>query len=278
MMEYCIKKYIDEYKSVISELISNDQFVREDIMGCLNRYPQFGQIVEGEFGILGVGAFTGTNKMTSMTLYVTPSKRNEGIGSLLLNSIEEKMRSVGVEKAICDFLVNEQEQSFMYKNGYKKWFCSNNMTYTGVKLPVAHNDIVNYEDRDYEECQKIYSESFHKMRLSVGLESKLSQPSAEDRKDYKDSAENSFVMRDNNQIVAFLRIEDNEIVTVAVGVEHQGKGFGKSMISFAVNELLDRGCTNLHLWVVDGNPAKSLYEKLGFKMERKHEFVIKSIK
>ena len=49
------------------------------------------------------------------------------------------------------------------------------------------------------------------------------------------------------------------------------------MSSYSVNKLLDRGCQKVDLWVVEGNPAKFLYEKLGFAMERMHEFVIKSI-
>lgn len=277
-MELCIKAYKDEYKSIVSDLISDNSFVREDIIGCLDRCPQCGWIVEGECGVLAVGVFTGASKKTSMTLYVKASKRKEGIGSMLLKSLEESMRSVGVEEAVCDFKANELEKSFLYKNRYKHWFHSNLMAYTDCKLIVDNDEIVNYEDEYYNECQKVFSESFHKMRLSVGLESTLSLPSEKERREYKENAENIFVLRHNNQIVAVVRIEDNEIDAVAVGVEHQGKGYGKSLVSYAVNKLLDRGCIKVTLWVVEGNPAKFLYEKLGFIAERTHEFVVKSIK
>ena len=55
-------------------------------------------------------------------------------------------------------------------------------------------------------------------------------------------------------------------------------GYGKNMVSYSVNKLLDRGYKRVTLWVVEGNPAKLLYEKLGFTTERTHEFAIKSIK
>jgi GNAT superfamily N-acetyltransferase len=278
MMELCIKEYKNEYKSVISDLISDNNFVREDIVGCLDRCPQFGRIVEGMYGVIAVGVFTGTSKKTSMTLYVNPSKRKEGIGSMLIKSLEESMRTVGVEEAVCDFKANELEKSFLYKNGYKNWFYSNFMTYTGGKLAIDNNEIINYEDKYYGECQKVFSESFHKMRLLAGLESTVSPPSEEERREYKENAENIFVLRDSNQIVAVVRLEGDEIDAVAVGVEHQGKGYGKSLVSYAVDKLLDRGCTKVRLWVVEGNSAKFLYEKLGFITERTHEFVVKSIK
>ncbi|MBU3130158.1 GNAT family N-acetyltransferase [Clostridium tagluense] len=278
MMELSIKEYKNKYKSVISDFITDNSFVREDIVGCLDRWPQYGLIVKGEYGVLAVGVFSGESKTTSMTLYVKASKRKEGIGSMLIKSIEESMRNVGVEEVVCDFKANELEKSFLYKNGYKHWFYSNFMTYTGGKLAVANHEIINYEDKYYAECQKVFSESFHKMRLLVGLESTLSLPSEEERKEYKENAENIFVLRDSNKIVAVVRLEGNEIDAVAVSVEDQGKGYGKSLVSYAVDKLLDRGCTKVHLWVVEGNSAKFLYEKLDFITERTHEFVIKSIK
>ena len=277
-MGLCLKEYKSEYKSAIVDLISDNNFVREDIIGCLGRWPQHGTIVEVESEVIGVGVFTGVSKMTSMTLYVKPSKRKEGIGTALLKSLEDNMRIVGVEEVVCDFRVNELEKAFLYKNGYNHWFNSNFMIYAGGKLAVGNLEIINYEDKYYHECEKILSESFHKMRLSVGLESTLSLPSAEERNQYKENAENIFLLRDNNQIVAAVRLEGNEIDSVAVGVEHQHKGYGKALVSYAVNELLDRGCIKVTLWVVEGNSARFLYEKIGFIKERTHEFVIKSIK
>lgn len=277
-MDKKIKQYENVYKSAISELISEDRFVREDIIRCLEQWPQYGMVVEDGSGVLAVGVFTGEDKKRGMTLYVKPSRRKEGIGTMLLKVLEDNMKSVGVEEIVCDFKVNELEKAFLYKNGYRCWFHSNFMTYTGGRLTVDNYKIVNYEDKDYGECQKIFSEAFHKMRLSVGLESTLSCPSEKQKNAYKENAEDMFVLRDNNRITAVASLEDNEIDGVAVAVDKQGMGYGKNMVSYCVNKLLDRGCKKVTLWAVEGNPAKLLYEKLGFTTERTHEFVIKSIK
>lgn len=277
-MHMNIKQYKNEYKSAISELVSDNIFVREDIIGCLEQWPHCGVIVEGECEVLAVGVFSEESKKTSMTLYVKPSRRKEGIGTMLLKVLEDNMRNAGVDEIVCDFKTNALERSFLYKNGYKHWFHSNFMIYTGGKLPMDNYKIINYEDEHYAQCQKIFSEAFHKMRLLVGLESTLSLPNEKERSAYKENAENMFVLHDNNQIVAVARLEGNEIDAVAVAVDQQGKGYGKALVSYSVNKLLDRGCTKVTLWAVEGNPAKFLYEKLGFTTERMHEFVTKSIK
>lgn len=112
----------------------------------------------------------------------------------------------------------------------------------------------------------------------MGLESTLSSPSEKQKSAYKENTDNIFILRNNNEIVAVVRIEDNEIDGVAVAVDKQGKGYGKNLVSYSVNKLLDRGCEKVTLWVVEGNSAKFLYEKLGFTVDRMHEFVIKNIK
>ncbi|WBW96290.1 GNAT family N-acetyltransferase [Oceanirhabdus sp. W0125-5] len=278
MKNISIKEYKKEYKGAINDLISDNSFVRDDIIGCLDRWPECGILIEDGEKVLGVGVFTGVNKKTSMTLYVKPSKRREGIGTIILKALEEKMRNAGVEEAVCDFKENDVEQLFIYKNGYKQWFKSNYMTYTGGEMTIENHDIVKYEDEYYDECQKVLSESFHKMRLSVGMESTPSLPSEEERQDYKENADNIFVLRDNSIIVAVLRLDGDEIDALAVDEKHRGKGYGKALVGYGVNKVLSRGCTKVPLWVVEGNKAKYLYDKLGFIKERTHEFVCKSIK
>lgn len=277
-MDVMIRQYTNEDQGAIKELIFDNQFVREDIVGCLEAFPQYGLVATSKEGILGVGVFTGGEKTSSMTLYVKPSSRRRGIGSLLLKNIENSMINVGVEEIVCDFIANELEQDFMKKHGYQHWFKSNYMTYSGSKLPVMYYDIRHYEDEDYDVCQKIFSEAFHKMRLSVGLPSTLSLASENEKNDYKENAENMFVLRDEGQIVAAARVDNHEIDSVAVDVEQQGKGYGKALVCFLVNQLRDRGAQEITLWAVEGNSAKFLYEQLGFKVERLHEFVIKKVK
>jgi len=272
-----IKEYNNEYRSAISELISGDTFAQESILGALDKWPEFGVIAEEEGEVVAAGVFNGATKMSSLALYVKPSRRRERIGTLLIRLLEEKMKEAGVEEAVGMFRVNEQEKSFLNKNGYKDWFHSNFMTYSGGKLPESNYEFINYEDKYYEECQKVIQEAFHKMRLSVGLKSTLVLPNEEERKRYNANRENMFILRDNNEIVAAVSLAEKQIDKVAVAVEHQGKGYGRAIVSYAVNKFLDRGCTEVELGVVNGNPAQFLYEKLGFTHQYTNELVVKRI-
>ncbi len=48
MMKLCIKAYKAEYKSAVTALISDDDFIRTDILSSLEHFPQFGHIVFSE--------------------------------------------------------------------------------------------------------------------------------------------------------------------------------------------------------------------------------------
>lgn len=274
-MELSIKAYSEAYQSAAWELIAEDSYVQADIIKCLKEWPECGLVIEHACEPVAVGVFTGVfwDKKTSVTLYVKPSERRKGIGSYLLQALEEAMRNKGVQVVVSDFKINEPERSFLYKQGYKRWFASNFMTYVGETLLVSKYEIMQYEDKDYEACHEIVSRAFHEMRLSVGMESTLDASSEEGRIGYQKNAENTFVLRDNGQIVAVLSLEENEIDALAVRVDQQGKGYGRALASYAINQLLHRGAEKINLWVVEGNPAIHLYEKLGFIKERTHEFV-----
>lgn len=274
-MALSIKEYSKAYQSVIEALITDDLYIRTNLINCLDEWPECGLVIERDCEIIAVGVFTGVypDKKTSMTLYVKPSERRQGIGTLLLQSLEDNMRSKGVQKVVSDFKINDAEKLFLYKQGYKHWFVSNLMAYCGEALSVPNYKILQYEDKDYEACHKVISRAFHEMRLSVGIESTLNASSEEGRIAYKKNGDNIFVLHNNDQIVAVVLLDGNEIDQLAVCVDQHGKGYGRALVSYAVNHLLSKGEKKINLWVVKGNPAMHLYQKIGFVPERTHEFV-----
>lgn len=59
--------------------------------------------------------------------------------------------------------------------------------------------------------------------------------------------------------------EEPFIVFVFTDPASKGKGFGTQLVQFAANVFLSKGFKTLHLFVTDVNPARGIYEKLGFK-------------
>ena len=275
-MNVCITSYKKEYRPLIEEFIE-DEFVKSDIINCLDKYYDYGILALEDNIPIAIGVFTGATSKTSVTLYVKKSKRNLGVGSKLLNALETKMKVSGVEEIVSDYKVNVVEQNFMRKRGYKYWFKSNFMTYTGDKNNIEYHDIIHYQDKYYNEVQRILSTSFHKMRLEVGLKSVESMQSQEERKWFNESAENIFIIYRDSKILGVSIIDGNELDSVAIDINEQGKGYGRTLISYSINKILERNHSNINIWVVEGNPAKYLYKKIGFETKRIHEFVCKNI-
>lgn len=276
-MAISIKEYKKEYENLIENMME-DKSVRKDLMLGLKKFEGCGLVSLDGNEITGAAVFMGAEKTTDIQLYIKPSRRNSGIGTMILRALEEKMEKSGVEKIVLEYPENEIIKSFVYKRGYEYWFRSELMVYRDGKIPMDNCDVIGYEDKYYLEVQRIRSTAFHKMRKSVGLKSELEKPNDEDRQWYSENSGNVFLLRDNGKIVAISAVEDNCIDAIAVDIEEQGKGYGRRLLSFSINTLLERNHKEIVLWVVVGNTAKRLYEKAGFKTDHVSELDLKKLK
>jgi ribosomal protein S18 acetylase RimI-like enzyme len=55
------------------------------------------------------------------------------------------------------------------------------------------------------------------------------------------------------------------IFSLYVNPEYRSSGIGRKLINYAITELKQQGYQQVQLYVFTGNPAKRLYEQLGFK-------------
>lgn len=56
-----------------------------------------------------------------------------------------------------------------------------------------------------------------------------------------------------------------EIVSIYLLPEYAGRGYGRQLLSAAVNELAELGCRDIYLWVLEENHrARVFYQKFGF--------------
>ncbi len=58
--------------------------------------------------------------------------------------------------------------------------------------------------------------------------------------------------------------EDTPELSIAVGVEHRGRGIGRCLVAAMLVQLRLRGCDQVSLSVERDNPALQLYEQMGF--------------
>ena len=72
--------------------------------------------------------------------------------------------------------------------------------------------------------------------------------------------------------------DDFEIGSVSVRVDKQRQGIGRSFMHYLLNRIFDRGYDKVALECVVGNPARKLYDELGFKPIYTERFVRKKLR
>lgn len=262
--------YTPDKKKEVRMLIE-DPFVREDLLGCLEEFPDCGLVAMEKGVIVGVAVFTGKNAITSFTLYVGTSYRKQGLGTKLLHELEKNMRSSAVKEVYCDFQKDSKHSSFVEKNGYPLQFRSSLMTFQGTDTALSDHRIRLYEDQDYEAVHDLLHRAFQKMRKQVGLPLQDAPKSREEAKKYLENRTSIFVLEEESIIKGCIFLDGHEIDKLAVAPEEEGKGYGRALLAAGVKNI------RIHhkeatLWVVQGNPAEKLYTSFGFQKRRLHCF------
>ncbi|MFE5318320.1 GNAT family N-acetyltransferase [Paenibacillus sp. NPDC056579] len=201
------------------------------------------------------------------TIFVSEEYRRVGIGTKLINKADKLLSQYdAVERSIGACIDGDRfSLQFLYKNGY---YISHSMYFMerkGGPLTESIFLIRHYEDDDYLTWHSISQMAFYKMREHVGILPSFYYTSSEsERKSFLENKNNRFVMLVDGEIVAVGVIAGNEVQLVAVRIDLQSRGYGRAFVSFLVNEIIRRGEKVVKLGVVKGNPAKKLYDHLGF--------------
>lgn len=262
--------YTPDQKGKVTTLI-DDPFVREDLLGCLEEFPDCGLLAIEKDAIVGAAVFTGKNDVTSFTLYVGTSFRKRGIGTKLLHELEKNMRSSAVKEVYCDFQEDPDHSSFIEKNGYPLQFRSSLMTFQGTDTALPDHRIRLYEDNDYEVVHDILHRAFQKMRKQVGLPLLDSPRSMEEAAKYLENRTSILILEDETIMKGCIFLDGKEIDKLAVAPEEEGKGYGKALLTAGVKRILKEQSEAV-LWVVQRNPAEKLYKGFGFQRKRLHCF------
>lgn len=73
---------------------------------------------------------------------------------------------------------------------------------------------------------------------------------------------------ERNQIIGFaisqIILDEATLFNIAIDPNYQGKGYGKRLLSELILQLKDKGVATLWLEVRESNPARQLYDSLGF--------------
>lgn len=264
-----VEPYLPERdKAAIKAMLyGNEQF--DDMFQASERtFPDGIFVARSNGATVGFLSFDGFKRKAETTIFVSMEYRQMGIGTALIAKANQLLsQSEAVERSMGACVEGDRSSlQFLYKNGYYISYSSYIMEREGEPLPESNIAVRQYEDDDYVVCHQIWEIAFYKMHEHVGiLPSYYFPPNERERKRFAEDRSNRFVMVVDDEIVAVGIINGNELSHVSVRPDVQSRGYGRAFVSYLVNEIMRRGETNVKLCVVQGNPAKKLYERLGFK-------------
>lgn len=262
------------------ELLSYDGDAGEDILRVLAEEPKlfFTAFIDDQ--LVALAQVNEPELQSYLTVFVAPQFRRQGIGTAMIKYAENKLRAGGTQKVRSSFRAGHQSSTtFARKLGYDQYFSSAYMQRIGDPFPLEELPVRLYRDEDYLASQLLYAVSFHEMRVRVGCfpDSVIAQPSEKERRAWKEDAEDRFVYEIDGEIIAYSHLSGNELSSISVRTDFQGRGIGRKFVMYLCNEIYQRGNATVDLWCVVGNHARNLYDSLGFKEKYMMDFMKKTL-
>lgn len=274
------ERYSEKDYNAVRELLNDDIDASEVILRLLAEEPDLFVTAFIEDKLVALAQVNKPGAQSYFTVFVAPQYRRQGIGSAVAKYAETELRAGGTRIVRNSFRVGHHSSlAFARKLGYDTYFSSAFMQRTGEPFPLGELPVRQYTDEDYLASHSLYAAAFHEMRVRVGCfpDSVVAQPSEEERRTWAEDAQNRFVYELNGEIVAYSRLSGNELSSISVHTDFQGRGIGRKFVIYLCNEIYRRGSTNVDLWCVVGNYARNLYDSLGFKEQHVMQFMRKTL-
>lgn len=214
-------------------------------------------------------------------VYIFPKHRKKGYGYLAERRCEEMCSSQCQALFTSYNEANEVAGRLAIKCGFIKQHESVVMTYEGERFDLPPLPIRNHRDEDFIKAYTLSAEAFHVMRLETGHDPNSTPytPDDEIRQHCLETAHERYVYLLGDEIIGCAHIDGAEIDNVAIQVEHQGRGYGRELVKFLCNEILDKGIGKPFLYcLVCNKKAFGLYKSIGFKETRRHAYVKKELR
>lgn len=130
---------------------------------------------------------------------------------------------------------------------------------------------------DAHSIAKVHVSSWQTAYRGILPDSHLAVLSVEDRADrwreiLGKPEQFTFVAEIEGQVVGFINGGpersgdgnfDGEVYALYLLEEHRGQGIGRKLFQRVASTLLDRGMTTMLVWVLERNPYRSFYERMG---------------
>lgn len=142
-----------------------------------------------------------------------------------------------------------------------KEIIAHEMQYHGNRV-TSNIEVINYCNKYYEDYKTIFNDCFRDMRTAL----ELNPDCCCTREQLIEKHLNIYLLLENAELIGSVLINENEIDDLIVNPKHQGKGYGKQLLFYAISLMQNNGIEPISLHVADWNKkAFNLYLESGFK-------------
>ena len=137
------------------------------------------------------------------------------------------------------------------------------MTYTHKTDERTSVRLLPYESSYQEQYKNLYNSCYHEMREALEIRP---YDFIQDDSFFDEGMENVYILVKDNELIGSVALKGNEIDDLLVAVKYQGKGYGRQILLWAL-ENINSG--NILLHVAEWNArAVRLYKSVGFEVTR----------
>lgn len=137
------------------------------------------------------------------------------------------------------------------------------MTYINPVDERSTVSLVPYTPRYQEQYKLMYNACYHEMREALGIKP---YDFIRDDSFFEQGMDKVYLLIKDDELIGSVALKGEEIDDLLVDKKHQGKGYGKQILLWAI-ENIDSGKIILHVaqW---NEKATALYKKTGFEITK----------
>ncbi len=229
--------------------------------------------------LVGFAALTpGSPGAYSVVVIVEPGQRRQGVGASLWQQLSAALSPS--DRYVCCHCPaqNDNGRAFLRSVGFAPWFSDDLMHYPGPSLPESKLTVKQYRDEDCSSWTRLINEGFYPLRSAIDIEpyNVFRDDAANDpatRQRLLNSGDEKLLFYDDGQLVGLAAIAGSEIDPITVVSNQRGRGYGKQIMAYCTNRILERGISPARLSVLRINiSARRLYERVGYRLIEQHDW------
>ncbi|MCA1054063.1 GNAT family N-acetyltransferase [Rossellomorea aquimaris] len=261
-----IRSFKEDDMTDVRALLSNAG-LGDHLLDTIINSKQFFVFYDQE-GIKGISYYSiddeGEESIAQLNVVVDPKYRLKGIGTILYNEMEALLTRDDPD-FVSVYLESEQSIIFTEKMGFVRWWGSSELIFTGGPFPDPNIEFIKFEEQYFEKFLSVVQDCYYDLHVKNDIKPYVATEHIV-RKYKLHNKDRVYLVVHEGEIIASVTTGDGEVDNLMVAPSHQGKGYGRKALQFALNKLLKEGCKEIRICYVEGNEdAEKLYTSVGFK-------------